>query len=147
MLWFFLYRLCVLGDRAWRGSGPVFCPGPPLEKTLQNHSHPLLHSCARERAQYCTFLWFSMIISTTIFWNLMFIMAATVSSCDLISVGPKIIPRLDTVIWFWSLWEDTLHTGTHETQWASVHGGKASQPQSQPPSRPKTLILALFIYF
>ncbi|TNN63474.1 hypothetical protein EYF80_026324 [Liparis tanakae] len=30
-------------------------------------------------------------------------MAATVSSCDLINVGPKIIPRLDTVIRFWSL--------------------------------------------
>lgn len=46
------------------------------------------------------------------FWNLMFIMAATVSSCDLINVGPKIIPRLDTVIMFWSLWEDTLHAKT-----------------------------------
>lgn len=32
------------------------------------------------------------------FWNLMFIMAATVSSCDRISVGPKMTPRLDTVI-------------------------------------------------
>lgn len=31
----------------------------------------------------------------------MFIMAATVSSCDLISVGPKIIPKLETVIRFW----------------------------------------------
>lgn len=37
------------------------------------------------------------------FWNLMFIMAATVSSCDRINVGPKMTPRFDTVIrldWF-----------------------------------------------
>lgn len=41
---------------------------------------------------------FSISISTTMFWNLMFIMAATVSSCDRIRVGPKMTPRLDTVI-------------------------------------------------
>lgn len=56
-----------------------------------------------------TLWWFSMMISTTMFWNLMFIMAATVSSCDLISVGPKIIPKLDTVIRFWLQWLDTLN--------------------------------------
>lgn len=52
-----------------------------------------------------------MRISTTMFWNLMFIMAATVSSCDRISVGPKMTPRLDTVIrlsWFCAetLWKE-----------------------------------------
>lgn len=56
-----------------------------------------------------TFWRFSMMISTTMFWNLMFIMAATVSSCDLISVGPKIIPKLDTVIRFWLQWLDILN--------------------------------------
>lgn len=43
------------------------------------------------------------------FWNLMFIMAATVSSCDLISVGPKMTPRLETVIRFDWLCAETLH--------------------------------------
>lgn len=42
------------------------------------------------------------------FWNLMFIMAATVSSCERISVGPKMTPRLDTVIRFDSLCVETL---------------------------------------
>ena len=51
---------------------------------------------------------FSISISITMFWNLMFIMAATVSSCDLISVGPKITPRLDTVIRLNLLWVETL---------------------------------------
>lgn len=62
-----------------------------------------------------TLWWFSMIISTTMFWNLMFIMAATVSSCDLISVGPKIIPKLDTVIRFWLQWLDTLNNKRRKT--------------------------------
>ena len=51
---------------------------------------------------------FSISISITMFWNLMFIMAATVSSWDLISVGPKITPRLDTVIRLYLLWVETL---------------------------------------
>lgn len=42
------------------------------------------------------------------FWNLMFIMAATVSSCDRISVGPKMTPRFDTVIRLDWLWAETL---------------------------------------
>lgn len=60
--------------------------------------------------QSATLRKFSMSISTTMFWNFMFIMAATVSSCDRISVGPKMTPRLDTVIrlnWFCV---DTLQT-------------------------------------
>lgn len=90
----------------------------PHQKSGRNiHYTCLLGVCMFMYSMYmcvcicnCTLWWFSMIISTTMFWNLMFIMAATVSSCDLISVGPKIIPRLDTVIRFWSLWEDTLCT-------------------------------------
>lgn len=57
----------------------------------------------QESIKRATLVKFSISISTTMFWNLMFIMAATVSSCERISVGPKMTPRLDTVIrlnWF-----------------------------------------------
>ena len=69
--------------------------------------------CACVRACVCvlpTLSRFSIMISTTMFWNLMFIMAATVSSCDLIRVGPNIMPRLDTVMRFCTLWVETLQT-------------------------------------
>lgn len=48
------------------------------------------------------------------FWNLMFIMAATVSSCERISVGPKMTPRLDTVIRLNWLCVDTLKVEDNE---------------------------------
>lgn len=42
------------------------------------------------------------------FWNLMSMMAATVSSWDLIKVGPNTTPRLATVIMLILLWATTL---------------------------------------
>lgn len=51
-----------------------------------------------------TLSWCSMRISTTMFWNLISMMAATVSSCGRSRVGPKTTPRLATVIrlcWSW----------------------------------------------
>lgn len=84
-------------------------------KTCTSHVYRMCVQCVYMCFFTClyscnsTFWWFSMMISTTMFWNLMFIMAATVSSCDLISVGPKIIPKLDTVIRFWLQWLDTLN--------------------------------------
>lgn len=49
-----------------------------------------------------------MRISTTMFWNLRSMMAATVSSCGLINVGPNTTPRLAMVIRFCLLWAATL---------------------------------------
>lgn len=63
------------------------------------------HTKSRQRL---TLLKFSISISITIFWNLMFIIAATVSSWDRIRVGPKMTPRLDTVIRLNWLWVETL---------------------------------------
>lgn len=59
-----------------------------------------------------TFLYSSIRISTTIFWNLMSSMAATVSTWALISVGPKITAMLEGVIRLVSLWLHTLWTHT-----------------------------------
>lgn len=53
--------------------------------------------------QYITFSWFSIRISMTMFWNLISIMAATVSSWGRSRVGPNTTPRFATVIKF-CLW-------------------------------------------
>lgn len=63
-----------------------------------------------------TLSWCSMRISTTMFWNLMSMMAATVSSCGRSRVGPKTTPRLATVIrfcWWWlaTLWRKNKGKG------------------------------------
>lgn len=55
-----------------------------------------------------TFWWCSMRISTTMFWNFRSMMAATVSSCGLINVGPNTTPKLATVIRLFLLWAATL---------------------------------------
>lgn len=60
-----------------------------------------------------TFLFSSMRISTTMFWNLMSNMAATVSSLALISVGPNTTAMLEAVIRFSS---QRLHTLRKDTQ-------------------------------
>ena len=99
-------------DGAW-GSGTARSGASPKiwwKRTFVHHIERVCLCVMYACGCICkrTLWWFSMMISTTMFWNLMFIMAATVSSWDLISVGPKIIPRLDTVIRFCSLWEETL---------------------------------------
>lgn len=52
---------------------------------------------------YITFSWFSIRISITMFWNLISMMAATVSSWGRSRVGPNTTPRFATVIKF-CLW-------------------------------------------
>lgn len=52
---------------------------------------------------YITFSWFSIRISMTMFWNLISMMAATVSSWGRSRVGPNTTPRFATVIKF-CLW-------------------------------------------
>ena len=65
------------------------------------------------KSHFCiTFSWCSMRISTTMFWNLRSMMAATVSSCGLIKVGPNTTPRLATVIRFCLLCAATLRNTT-----------------------------------
>lgn len=73
-----------------------------------------LHSALRRREFSCEFgctaadsgtllkifSWFSIRISMTMFWNLMSMMAATVSSWGRSKVGPNTTPRLATVIRF-----------------------------------------------
>lgn len=59
-----------------------------------------------------TFLCSSIRISTTIFWNFMSNMAATVSTWALISVGPKMTAMLEGVMRLSSLWLQTLWTDT-----------------------------------
>lgn len=60
-----------------------------------------------------TFLFSSMRISTTMFWNLMSNIAATVSSLALISVGPNTTAMLEAVIRFSS---QRLHTLQKDTE-------------------------------
>lgn len=67
-----------------------------------------------------TFLCSSIRISTTIFWNLMSNMAATVSTWALISVGPKITAMLEGVIRLSSLWLHTLWTDAELSSWTQV---------------------------
>lgn len=92
----------------------------PLSRALTFSSIALwLHSwyCVACRWQIpvwsFTFSWCSMRISTTMFWNFRSIMAATVSSCGLINVGPNTTPRLATVIRFCLLWAATLREKQH----------------------------------
>lgn len=58
-----------------------------------------------------TFSKCSMRISTTMFWNLIFIIAATVSSWARMRVGPNITPMLDGDIKFSLLCSHTLMEG------------------------------------
>lgn len=74
---------------------------------------PAFTWAARQR----TFLCSSIRISTTIFWNLMSNMAATVSTWALNSVGPKITAMLEGVIRLSSLWLHTLWTDTELSSW------------------------------
>lgn len=57
----------------------------------------------RSDQTYITFSWFSIRISMTMFWNLISMMAATVSSWGRSRVGPNTTPRFATVIKF-CLW-------------------------------------------
>lgn len=71
-----------------------------------------------------TFSWCSIRISTTMFWNLISMMAATVSSCGRSRVGPNTTPRLATVIRLCWWWLATLLTREHgererEKEWVA----------------------------
>lgn len=75
------------------------------------HSNSLQEQAGAARAALGlprTFPKCSIRISTTMFWNLMFIIAATVSSCARMRVGPKITPMLDGDIRFSRLCSQTL---------------------------------------
>lgn len=80
-----------------------------------------------------TFLCCSIRISTTIFWNFMSNMAATVSTWALISVGPKMTAMLEGVMRLSSLWLQTLWTDTEPetlgtarmSLWSTDHDGNA----------------------
>lgn len=75
-----------------------------------------------------TFLCSSIRISTTIFWNLMSNMAATVSTWALISVGPKITAMLEGVMRLSSLWPQTLWTDTGLSSWGQRRCSWRLQP-------------------
>lgn len=88
----------------------------PCRPILTQLSPGKFSTCNDE--QYITFSWFSIRISMTMFWNLISIMAATVSSWGRSRVGPNTTPRFATVIkfclWLLATLRGSKRNGTNE---------------------------------